>query len=93
MLGPLKLDNCSRQALKGPCYVERIHDELGSCKVQGASSHSCVGDAVEVGVHMWSPRISWIGRRESARGCLWGEVEISGQVVGQFYMGVRGGCW
>ena len=33
-------------------------------------------------------RMPWIGRRQSARGCLWGEgVEISDQVVGQFYLG------
>ena len=71
-----------------------VHVELRSCKVQGASGHSCVGDAVEVGVRMWSPRISWIGRRQGAREflCVWG-VEISDQVVDQFYMGVRGGCW
>jgi len=38
--------------------------------------------------------ISWIGRRQGAREflCVWG-VEISDQVVGQIYMGVRGECW
>ena len=61
---------------------------------RGQAAGDFARDAIEVGVCVWSPRISWIGRRQSARGCLWGEgVEISDQVVDQFYMGVRGECW
>ena len=55
-----------------------------------------VPDVVEYdsGRRVGSTRIAWIGRRQSARGCLRGEgVEISDQVVDQFYMGVRGECW
>ena len=65
--------------------------------VQGSRGRAvsvCAVDVVGAGVFVWSPRISWLDHRQSARGCLWGEgVEISDQVVDQFYMGVRGECW
>ena len=74
--------------------MERSIASRGHARVQGASSQRFCGDAVKVGVCVWSPRITWIGRRQSARGFLWGEgVEISDHVVDQVYMGVRGECW
>ena len=60
----------------------------------GRAARGFAGDAVKVGACVWSARISWIGRRQSARMFLWGEgVEISDQVVDQIYMWVRGECW
>jgi len=61
---------------------------------RGQAAGDFARDAIEVGVCVWSPRISWIGRRQGAREflCVWG-VEISDQVVDQNYMGVRGECW
>ena len=61
---------------------------------RGQAAGDFARDAIEVGVCVWSPRISWIGRHQGARGflCVWG-VEISDQVVDQNYMGVRGECW
>ena len=61
---------------------------------RGQAAGDFARDAIEVGVCVWSPRISWIGRRLSAREFLCVEgVEISNQVVDQNYMGVRGECW
>ena len=61
---------------------------------RGQAAGDFARDAIEVGVCVWSPRISWIVRRQSAREFLCVEgVEISSQVVDQNYMGVRGECW
>ena len=61
---------------------------------RGQAAGDFARDAIEVGVCVWSPRISWIGRRQGAREflCVWG-VEISDQVVDHNCMGVRGECW
>ena len=59
-----------------------------STKVQGASSQRLCGRCGRGRRLRVVTRIPWIGRRQSARGCLWGEgVEISDQVVSQFYLG------
>ena len=51
---------------------------------RGQAAGDFARDAIEVGVCVWSPRISWIGRRQSERELLCVEgVEISNQVVDQ----------
>ena len=60
---------------------------------RGRAAGDFARDAIKVGVCVWSPGYRGLAAAGVREGVCGGRVEISDQVVDQFYMGVRGGCW